>query len=520
MAYLMTDVAAGSNAALQMQKNMAAAPYVQQETAAAAEETQLKLQQDRIKAQYAGQQAAVEQQQAQATLEKTLQDNVLSKSEFEATQESKTKLTQLYDSPEYKSATSEGDKTRLIATVLSKTGQYIAAENALKMADGYDLAALNKQIKEADVGARQIQNVVSIIDTMPENEVKSTIEKLPAKEKEAVMNAIGGAYAGLTDKQVKEALNSLMFSASGKLAEIKIQTQLKIAQERAKSLEDHWHKEELVALAKIAAGNTRADTKASDAKYKEYKSASSTLTREYRIENTALDKKIESAQTAADASTPWFQDTLNRKQTPQQEALGKLVQQKADGQKKYLQQMRIMAKRSGDEDEINRVEDLWAEQYGVEEKAAKEVAANVKPDAAPAGAPGPAAKPDVTSTTGNGTKESPLSPPSDPSQLVSGKYYDLPGKGPTLYTKPGSAPAPAAVETPKESPKPKRDYAVYYKAQQQLDKLEKDAPPKTISVKSGVGITTKEVSNPEYEAWYKKNQTKVDELTAQIKANK
>ena len=73
MAYMMSDMAAGSTAALQMQKNMAAAPYVQQETAAAAEETQLKLQQDRLKAQYAPQEMAIKMQEDEAILQKNIQ---------------------------------------------------------------------------------------------------------------------------------------------------------------------------------------------------------------------------------------------------------------------------------------------------------------------------------------------------------------------------------------------------------------------------------------------------------------
>ena len=65
-----------------------------------------------------------------------------------------------------------------------------------------------------------------------------------------------------------------------------------------------------------------------------------------------------------------------------------------------------------------------------------------------------------------------------------------------------------------------RSYSTYLKAKSELDRMQKEAPSKTKTVSAGVGASTKEIPNPEYEAWYKKNQSKVDELTAKIEANK
>ena len=75
----MTDVAAGSNAALQLQQNMAAAPDVQQQQAMAV-------------------------QQQQANLERTKLANLVADTGIKADQESKQKLSALTQSPEFKAA--------------------------------------------------------------------------------------------------------------------------------------------------------------------------------------------------------------------------------------------------------------------------------------------------------------------------------------------------------------------------------------------------------------------------------
>ena len=60
MALLMTDLAAGGQAARQLQQNVIGAQYDPANAAASAEETQFKLQQDRLAAAYAPQKAAQE----------------------------------------------------------------------------------------------------------------------------------------------------------------------------------------------------------------------------------------------------------------------------------------------------------------------------------------------------------------------------------------------------------------------------------------------------------------------------
>ena len=110
MAYLMTDAAAGGQAALQLQQTMAAAPDVQQAQANKMQEQQVKLQQE------------------QATLEKTKLANLVADTGLQASKESKAKLQQLAGTPEFKAA-EDSEKLRLSAAVQFQSGDI---ENGVK----------------------------------------------------------------------------------------------------------------------------------------------------------------------------------------------------------------------------------------------------------------------------------------------------------------------------------------------------------------------------------------------------
>ena len=116
MAYLMTDVAAGGEAALKLQQSMAAAPYVEQQTAAAVEETQLKLQQERLKAAYAPQEAAVKAQQDASNLEKSKFANIVTKAGIKLTDDKSNAVKDLMKDPEWSKKSFEDKSKAIVAS--------------------------------------------------------------------------------------------------------------------------------------------------------------------------------------------------------------------------------------------------------------------------------------------------------------------------------------------------------------------------------------------------------------------
>ena len=520
MAYMMSDMAAGSTAALQMQKNMAAAPYVQQETAAAAEETQLKLQQDRLKAQYAPQEMAIKMQQDQANLKAKELNNIVTDSGIELNKETKSIIAKYEADPEHKNQ-SATDKAQGLAAALMGTDP-TSAEKMMKVSSDAAYKQALTDAKTADANLRTIGGAyASIAEAKPE-QVQALLERMSPEQHKAIEAQIPGFFDERNPALQKSQLEHLMLNSSGQAVQAKIQSNERI---HAANIASH----ERIANARIQGQlNARSiglETKEEATTLRLYDSSKAEIDRTYQRRLDRAQNNMDDLQASVDlsAAKSWFgtpDKTLVAKLDAATTAVRKLDE---DRNAQIMRAARLLPSGPMKESILKELISTATPDATDEPKVdqTKGAAPNAKVETVPNKPDGASvAKPDVTSSKGKGTKESPLAPPSDPSQLVSGQYYDLPGKGATLYTKPGSASAPVAAEASKESPKFKRDYAVYYKAQQQLDKLEKDAPPKTVSVKTGVGVTTKDVPNPEYESWYKKNQAKVDELTAQIKANK
>ena len=299
MAYLMTDVAAGSNAALQMQKNMAAAPYVQQETAAAAEETQLKLQQDRIKAQYAGQQAAVEQQQAQANLEKTRLNTMVVESGFKAGEEAKNKLIQLAETPEWKAADDSG-RMRLAAATQMASGDVINGTNSLKGAELLDAKRVATEAKQLAMQDEALGKANAALQAVPDADVGAYFDRLPEANKKAVIDQVGQANWNSYDgKQKKQVVSALLMNAKGQtnmqLKEVEV-VKAQIAADSRERIEQSREDTRIVLRA-------MGDASKSDRSMRDWNifvRAQETLEKSGEKAIVPLDKAVEAAQAKLD----------------------------------------------------------------------------------------------------------------------------------------------------------------------------------------------------------------------------
>jgi hypothetical protein len=219
MPLLMTDVAAGSNAALQLQRNIAATPDVQQAQDMAMQEAQLKIQQE------------------QENVQKTKFANIVAESGIKTDQEAKTSMQKLMQSDKWKTADAANDeasKLRLQGTVLMEAGKYEAGEKAILAADSSDLKQQQIEAKKLDNQRQQIMSVSSVIESLPDDKVEETIKNLPPGSLKPVIDRVGEAnWNRFTPKEKKAVVQNLMESANNKLQEQKIAANIQMAQIRA-----------------------------------------------------------------------------------------------------------------------------------------------------------------------------------------------------------------------------------------------------------------------------------------------
>lgn len=306
MAYLMTDAAAGGQAALQLQQSMAAAPYVQQQTAAAAEETQLKLQQDRLKASYAPQEAALKLQQDQETLEKTKLNNLVTSSGFKASEESKAKLKTLADSPEFKAA-NDPEKLRMAAMVDAQSGNIESLKTNLAAAELLESRQVAVKQKQLDQQAQEVGNAYGVIAALPDDKVQEFVDRLPEANKKALVSQIGEEnWNKMSGAEKKEAAKNLMLNAKGQMA-----TQLKaIELEKARIAAVSRERIETIRqdglLNRRMIGNDSASDKEDRLAWTTYTRAIESVEKSAKKPLEALDKKVSDAE--AKLSKTWFFD--------------------------------------------------------------------------------------------------------------------------------------------------------------------------------------------------------------------
>jgi hypothetical protein len=228
MAYLMSDVAAGSDAALRLQQNMAAAPYVQQETAAAAEETQLKLQQDRLKAQYAPQEAALKLQQDLQTAETTRLANLVASTSYKADNESNVKLIEWYKSPEGQKST-DAEKIRKAAALKGEVGLIKEQSALLKDAELLDDKKFAQDQKKSLAQYDEVARAASVLNNIPEKDLETSINRLPKETTDTIVSQIGeGNWKAMDAKTKRAVINELMYNAKNHFAkEMKQMEQVK-----------------------------------------------------------------------------------------------------------------------------------------------------------------------------------------------------------------------------------------------------------------------------------------------------
>jgi len=281
MPLLMSDVAAGSQAALQLQQNMAAMPNVQQEQ-------QLKL------------------QQKQANVERSKLANLITDSGFKASQDSKAALQKLASSPEYQAA----DDVKRLQMMAARQFESGDVENGAKTLQSSELYASRKiadSQKQLDQNAQQIGNAYGVISAVPDDQVDSFVAKLPEANRKALVDQVGQEnWDKMSGAEKKEATKNLMLNAKGQLA-----TQLKsIEVDKAK-----LHAESNERIARIRAdaliearmiSHSGGSDKEERLGWSSYERADQAIDRSSEKPLAALEKKVQEAEAARTKSIPWY----------------------------------------------------------------------------------------------------------------------------------------------------------------------------------------------------------------------
>lgn len=193
MAYLMSDMAAGSNAALQLQQNMGAAPLAEQAGKAQAEKTI-------------------------ADTEKAKLSNLIAETDFKASEDSKNKLKTLATSPEFKAA-DEVKKLQMMSVVQFESGDIQNGSKTILASETLDAKKIATDQKQLDLQSQQIGNAYSVISAVPDDKVEEYAKMLPAQTLKPLVDAVGPQnWAKMSGTEKKEAAKNLMLNAKGQMA--------------------------------------------------------------------------------------------------------------------------------------------------------------------------------------------------------------------------------------------------------------------------------------------------------------
>jgi len=211
----MSDVAAGSNAALQLQRNMAAAPDVQQ--------MQTNVMQE---------QANTLQQQEQ-NLEKTRLSNIVSSTGIKTDADIKSKMETLVKGDDYTNA-SPSERVLKMASLVGEAGKPEDMAKLIEVSERITARDLLNQSRKTDIERQSIADASSVLETIPDAQVNDRFNSLPEATRNLVINRVGPAnWNNFSPKEKKAVVQNLFETANSKLQEQKILAGIQMAQIRA-----------------------------------------------------------------------------------------------------------------------------------------------------------------------------------------------------------------------------------------------------------------------------------------------
>ena len=211
----MSDVAAGSNAALQLQRNMAAAPDVQQAQTNVMQEQANTL------------------QQQQQNVEKTRLANIIADTGIKTDADIRNKIQNLVKDDSYIKST-PSDQVLKMASLVGESGKPEDMAKLIEASERISTRDLVNQTKKADIERQSIADASSVLETIPEDQVNDRFNSLPEATRNLVIGRVGEAnWNKFSSKEKKAVVQNLFETANSKLQEQKIQASVQMAQIRA-----------------------------------------------------------------------------------------------------------------------------------------------------------------------------------------------------------------------------------------------------------------------------------------------
>jgi len=215
MAYLMSDVAAGSNAALQLQRNMAAAPDVQQMQSNVMQEQTNTL------------------QQQQQNIEKTKFANIVADTGIKTDADIKSKIQTLVKEKDYIEADSAGQALKL-ARLYGEAGKGEDSAKLMQVSETITTKDLINQSRKTALDRQSIADAAGVFEKTPDAQVNDTFNNLPEATRNLVLNRVGPAnWSRFSPKEKKAVIQNLFETGNDKLKEQQFANNLALAQIRS-----------------------------------------------------------------------------------------------------------------------------------------------------------------------------------------------------------------------------------------------------------------------------------------------
>ena len=211
----MSDVAAGSNAALQLQRNMAAAPDVQQMQTNVMQEQANTL------------------QQQQENIEKTKLANFVADAGIKVNADIKSKIQTLVGKEDYIKADSAGQALQL-ARLYGEQGQAENSAKFMEVSDKITARDLVNQSRKTAIDRQAIADAAGVLEKIPDANVNDTFNNFPKTTRDLITSRVGQAnWDKFSPKEKKAIVQNLFETGDNKLKEQGFANNLALAQIRS-----------------------------------------------------------------------------------------------------------------------------------------------------------------------------------------------------------------------------------------------------------------------------------------------
>jgi hypothetical protein len=237
-------------------------------------------------------------EQVLANTQKAKLANLVAETGFKAGEESRAKLKELQQSPDFQTALAEQDYGKVLRMTGATQMMSSDVENGAKTiaaAETLDAKKIATQQKQLDLAAQQIGNAYGVISAVPDDKVEEYAKQLPPETLKTLVNEIGEANWNKMDgAQKKKAAGNLMLNAKGQLAtqlkQIEAQKQILINESRERIARI---RENALTERRLGGGSDR-DMR----DWKIYQNAQENIERSGRKTLEKLDAEVEAADLA------------------------------------------------------------------------------------------------------------------------------------------------------------------------------------------------------------------------------